>query len=81
MRENRTSVTVRGGGLVTGIPTAENRNRKSNSTRSIILIWIRYNTEDEIQEAWSWPREEYIAALHVKRRISPVDMRKGQKLA
>lgn len=46
-----------------------------------ILIWIRYNTEYEIQEAWSWTREVYIAAFDAATRISPADMRKGQRLA
>jgi hypothetical protein len=46
-----------------------------------ILIWIRYNTEYEIEEAWSWPREKYIVAFDAATRISPADMRKGQKLA
>lgn len=46
-----------------------------------VLIWIRYNTEYEIQEAWSWPRDSYITAFDAATRISPEDMRKGQKLA
>lgn len=45
-----------------------------------ILIWIRYNIEYEIEEAWSWAREEYIVAFDAETRISPADMRKGQKL-
>jgi len=46
-----------------------------------VLIWIRYNTEYEIEEAWSWPREAYIATFDAATRISPADMRKGHKLA
>lgn len=45
------------------------------------LIWIRYNAEYEIQEAWSWDREQYIQAFDALNRISPDDMRKGQKVA
>jgi len=44
------------------------------------LIWIRYNTECEIQEAWSWDREQYIEAFESLKRISPADMRRGQRL-
>lgn len=45
-----------------------------------ILIWIRYNKEYEFQEAWSWTREEYIAAFDSKKRISPADMRRGRPM-
>ena len=44
------------------------------------LIWIRYNTEYEIQEAWLWERCKYIEAFDTVERISPVDMRKGRRL-
>lgn len=46
-----------------------------------VLIWIRYNTEYEIQEAWTWQRDAYIAEFDAAKRISPADMRKGHKLA
>jgi hypothetical protein len=42
-----------------------------------ILIWIRYNKEYEIEEAWSWDRDKYIKAFDSATRISPADMRKG----
>ena len=45
------------------------------------LIWIRYNVKYEIQEAWSWDREQYVQAFDALNRISPDDMRKGQRLA
>jgi hypothetical protein len=45
------------------------------------LIWIRYDTEYEIQEAWLWNRDKYIEAFDAVKRISPVDMRKGWRLA
>ncbi len=46
-----------------------------------ILIWIRYNTEYEIQEAWAWERDKYIEAFDAITRISPDHMRMGRKLA
>lgn len=46
-----------------------------------ILVWIRYNIEYEIEEAWSWQREEYITAFDAMTRVSPADMRKGKRLA
>lgn len=45
-----------------------------------ILIWIRYNTEYEIQEAWAWERDKYIEAFVSASRVSPDDMRKGLRL-
>lgn len=45
-----------------------------------ILIWIRYNKEYEIQEAWAWDRDKYIEAFDSAKRISPDDMRKGRRM-
>lgn len=54
---------------------------KAKNNEWDILIWLRYNSEYEIQEAWSWPREEYIATFDTAQRISPTDMQRGKKLA
>jgi len=53
---------------------------KANNYDWDILIWIRYNKEYEIQEAWSWNRDIYILNFDNVKRISPDDMRKGTKL-
>lgn len=45
-----------------------------------VLIWIRYNQFYEIEEAWSWDRESYIANFDSQNRVSPDDMRKGKRL-
>ena len=45
-----------------------------------ILIWLRYEVNFNIEEAWAWERENYISAFHEKKRISPEDMRNGKKL-
>ena len=45
-----------------------------------ILIWIRYNVNYDIEEAWSWDRASYINHFDEKKRISPDDMRQGKKL-
>ena len=45
-----------------------------------ILIWIRYNMNYQIKEAWSWDRDLYIKNFDNIKRISPEDMRKGIKL-
>ena len=44
------------------------------------LIWIRYDTEYEIQEAWSWDRDKYIMEFDSVNRISPENMRKGRRV-
>jgi hypothetical protein len=45
-----------------------------------ILIWIRYNKEYKIEEAWSWERDKYIEAFASAKRISPADMRRGLRI-
>lgn len=45
-----------------------------------ILIWIRYDKNYEIQEAWSWDRARYIELFDSVNRISPDDMRQGTDL-
>ena len=44
------------------------------------LVWILYNTEYEIQEAWKWSRDAYISAFDAKKRLSPNDYRRGEEL-
>jgi hypothetical protein len=45
-----------------------------------VLIWIRYNKEYKIEEAWAWDRDKYIEVLGSVKRISPLYMRKGRRL-
>lgn len=45
-----------------------------------VLIWIRYDVNYAIKEAWSWDRDSYIKVFDSKTRISPEDMRKGKQL-
>ncbi len=45
-----------------------------------ILIWIRYNIHYNIEEAWSWERNLYRERFDKQNRISPADMRDGEKL-
>lgn len=46
-----------------------------------VLIWLRYDVNFNIQEAWLWEREKYISAFDAIKRISPADMRNGKKLS
>jgi hypothetical protein len=42
------------------------------------LIWILYDREYRIQEAWEWHVADYIAAFDHVTRISPDHMRRGR---
>ena len=61
------------GSRVTLVPKAKNYNWDK-------LIWILYNTQYEIQEAWMWDREAYRKAFDSVTRLSPSDYRQGHRL-
>ena len=63
----------RPGSFVTKCPKASNYEWDH-------LIWILYNREYEIQEAWMWDTTSYQQAFHELARISPADMRRGKSL-
>ncbi|MBQ7613013.1 MAG: hypothetical protein IJU92_08080 [Spirochaetaceae bacterium] len=44
------------------------------------LIWILYDKNYCMQEAWEWEVSDYIKAFDNKKRLSPADYRKGRKL-
>jgi len=44
------------------------------------LVWILYDLEYRIEEAWEFTRNEYRQIFGSKKRISPEDMRKGARL-
>jgi hypothetical protein len=54
---------------------------KANNYNWDKLIWIRYDKNYVIQEAWQWDQDRYIVELGDKKRISPDDMRHGEQLA
>jgi hypothetical protein len=45
------------------------------------LIWILYNSEYEIQEAWQWDVAAYVKAFDKAKRLSPTQLRRGKRLA
>lgn len=61
------------GSKVNKVPEARNYNWDK-------LIWILYNKEYQIQEAWEWNVEDYKKNFDSKKRLSPDDMRKGNKI-
>lgn len=45
------------------------------------LIWILYNPQYEIQEAWRWDVSAYKNAFHNVARLSPKHYRNGNRIA
>lgn len=44
------------------------------------LIWILYDKNYVMQEAWEWYVEDYKSSFDKKNRLSPDDYRKGRRL-
>lgn len=44
------------------------------------FIWILYNKEYEIQEAWEWDIKDFKATFALKQRITPKEIRAGKAL-
>ena len=61
------------GSRVTMVPKASNYEWDK-------LIWILYDKEYIIQEAWEWSVQDYKLAFDRKKRLSPDDYRKGKCL-
>jgi len=45
-----------------------------------VLIWVMYDKNYVIQEAWQWDVMQYQKAFHDKKRLSPNDYRRGYQL-
>jgi len=56
------------------------RGPKANNYEWDILIWILYDTQFIIQEAWEFDVEKYKKLFDHKKRLCPDDMRKGKCL-
>src|SRR5687768_14296109 len=61
------------GSAVTWVPKATNYDWD-------FLIWILYNPQYEIQEAWLWDVTTYADAFHSIKRLSPSHLRQGKRL-
>ncbi len=44
------------------------------------LIWVLYDKNYVMQEAWLWQVDAYVKQFDQQKRLAPVDMRKGQCL-
>jgi hypothetical protein len=44
------------------------------------LIWLLYDANYRLKEAWMWEREAYRRRFGEQKRLSPKDMREGQAL-
>jgi len=54
--------------------------RKATNFNWDRLVWILYDREYDIEEAWEFDRDEYREFFQSKKRLSPEDMRKGRRL-
>ena len=61
------------GSFVTLVPKATNYEWD-------FLIWLLYNKNYEIQEAWLWDVSLYVEAFDTIKRLSPAHHRKGQSI-
>ncbi|HCQ71944.1 MAG TPA: hypothetical protein DIT75_00835 [Rikenellaceae bacterium] len=61
------------GSVVTMVPKASNYEWDR-------LVWILYDKNYVMQEAWEWHVEDYRLAFENKKRLSPKDYRKGHCL-
>jgi len=61
------------GSKVTMVPKASNYEWDR-------LIWILYDKDYVMQEAWEWYMKDYKMAFENKKRLSPEDYRKGHCL-
>ncbi len=61
------------GSRITMVPKATNYHWD-------VLIWVMYDKNYVIQEAWQWHVQPYKDAFHEKKRLSPNDYRQGKKL-
>lgn len=61
------------GSKVTWVPKATNFDWDR-------LIWILYDREFQVLEAWEWPVDEYRSAFDTVKRLTPQLMQKGRAL-
>lgn len=45
------------------------------------LVWLLYDSDYRLQEAWLWEVDDYRRRFEAKKRLSPSDMRLGKQLA
>lgn len=45
-----------------------------------ILVWLLYDHNFRIEEAWEWEVEQYRAEFEGRSPLSPLDMRQGKRL-
>jgi hypothetical protein len=61
------------GSFVTLVPKAKNYEWD-------FLVWVLYNPQYEVQEAWLWEVSEYKAAFETIKRLAPAHYRRGKRL-
>ena len=61
------------GSFVTWVPKAKNYDWE-------YLVWILYDPQYVVQEAWLWERAAYRAAFDSIQRLAPAHYRRGDRL-
>ena len=61
------------GSFITRVPKAANYDWD-------FLVWIRYDPQYQIQEAWLWDVSTYRDTFHAIDRLSPAHLRQGKQL-
>jgi hypothetical protein len=57
------------------------RYKKSGKFEWDILIWIHYDPQYQIQEAWQWDVSTFITDLELCKNLTPKLLRQGKRLA
>ena len=45
-----------------------------------LLVWVLYDTQYNVVEAWQWDVTEYRTRFELETRLSPAHMRQGMRL-
>lgn len=53
---------------------------KANNFYWDVLVWILYDKEWKVCEAWSWRVADYRQAFEDKKKLTPDDMRRGTRI-
>lgn len=54
---------------------------KANNYEWDLLVWVLYDREYNLLEAWQWNVQDYRSAFDSKKRIGPSDMRNGLRVS
>ena len=70
------------GSNITNVGNAQQKDSKTGEYKWDFLIWIRYNKNYRVEEAWEFNKSSYGREFGDRegKRLSPEDMRKGRRM-